>query len=95
MHTYEKGIRNELRNRLGRSGHSGHRFSGEISRSHAEHIFLQAVKNAQNLLHTADEMDIPIVVTEQYPEGLGSTIQGLSEWSRRPSVRRISVDETR
>ena len=59
-------------------------FQERLAGAMPEHIFLQAVKNAQNLLHTADEMDIPIVVTEQYPEGLGSTIQGLSEWSETP-----------
>ena len=59
-------------------------FQERLAGAMPEYIFSGAVKNAQNLLHTADEMDIPIVVTEQYPEGLGSTIQALSEWSETP-----------
>ena len=39
-------------------------------------------------------MDIPIVVTEQYPEGLGSTIQGLLKVSDAPSKTYFSDGET-
>ena len=35
------------------------------------------VRNAYKILKTASLMDIPIVVTEQYPKGLGETVSEL------------------
>ncbi len=32
------------------------------------------VKNTKILLETAKELELPVIITEQYPEGLGSTI---------------------
>lgn len=37
------------------------------------------VKNACKILKTASLMDIPIVVTEQYPKGLGETVSELKD----------------
>ncbi len=38
------------------------------------------VQNAKKLLKTANIMQIPIVVTEQYPKGLGETVEDLKEF---------------
>lgn len=37
------------------------------------------VKNAYKILKTANLMDIPIIVTEQYPKGLGETVSELKD----------------
>ena len=34
-------------------------------------------KNAYKILKTANLMDIPVIVTEQYPKGLGETVSEL------------------
>src|SRR5690625_5837457 len=39
----------------------------------------QVIGNTKILLHTAREMDFPVVVTEQYPKGLGSTVSEIKE----------------
>lgn len=39
----------------------------------------QVIKNTEILAKAAKEMDIPIVVTEQYPKGLGKTVPELNE----------------
>ncbi len=40
---------------------------------------IDEVKNAFKILKTANLMDIPIVVTEQYPKGLGETVSELKD----------------
>lgn len=37
----------------------------------------RTLKNAENLLFLADAMEVPVVVTEQYPQGLGPTVPSL------------------
>ena len=39
----------------------------------------QVVKNTNVLIAMAIQMDIPILLTEQYPKGLGSTMQEISD----------------
>jgi len=39
----------------------------------------QVIKNTSILVIAAKEMNIPIIVTEQYPKGLGRTVPELSE----------------
>lgn len=39
----------------------------------------RVVKNADILIQGARAMDLPVVATEQYPKGLGSTIEKLKE----------------
>jgi len=38
------------------------------------HKFATVVQGAQRLIRVADELDIPVLVTEQYPKGLGNTV---------------------
>ena len=40
----------------------------------------QIVFNVRRLLEGARAMDVPIIVTEQYPQGLGSTVQELTPY---------------
>lgn len=40
---------------------------------------IEEVKNAFKILKTACLMDIPVVVTEQYPKGLGETVSALKD----------------
>jgi len=39
----------------------------------------QVVRNAQILISVAQRLGIPIIVTEQYPKGLGKTVKELSD----------------
>ncbi|NLJ99296.1 MAG: hydrolase [Tissierellia bacterium] len=39
----------------------------------------KVIKNTNVLVSTANEMDIPIVVTEQYPKGLGPTVPEIND----------------
>lgn len=39
----------------------------------------EVVKNTGVLIETAKEMNIPIIVTEQYPKGIGPTVSELEE----------------
>ena len=39
----------------------------------------EMVKNCKKLLKTAKVLDVPVIVTEQYPQGLGPTIKEISE----------------
>ena len=38
------------------------------------------IKNAGVLVQAANLMAIPVIVTEQYPQGLGETVQELSQY---------------
>ena len=42
-------------------------------------VAIATVKNTQRLLTAATTLDIPIMVTEQYPQGLGATVTELAE----------------
>lgn len=39
----------------------------------------QVIRNAQILISAAQRLDIPVIVTEQYPKGLGKTVKELSD----------------
>lgn len=39
----------------------------------------QVIENTKILLEGAKEMDIPVLVTEQYPKGLGSTVEEIKD----------------
>lgn len=40
-------------------------------------VLAVAISNIRRLIHTADELQIPIITTEQYPTGLGPTIEAV------------------
>ena len=40
----------------------------------------QEVQNAKKLLKTATVLGVPILITEQYPKGLGETVEDLKEF---------------
>lgn len=42
----------------------------------------KAVQNAKKLLKTAEILEIPIFITEQYPKGLGGTVGELKEFCK-------------
>ena len=51
------------------------------------------VKNAQRLLATARMLDVPVVATEQNPNGLGPTVDDLS--LPRAAIAKMSFDAAR
>ncbi len=42
-------------------------------------IFPEALRNMKILIQTAQILDVPIILTEQYPKGLGATLPELKE----------------
>ena len=46
----------------------------------------QVIHNTRILLQGAKEMNIPVVVTEQYPKGLGKTVNEISEFLEEERV---------
>lgn len=42
----------------------------------------EVIRNNRILLQTARQLAFPLLVTEQYPKGLGPTVEELSEWIR-------------
>ncbi len=48
------------------------------------------VEKTAVLVQVAIAMDLPIIVTEQYPRGLGSTVPAVKDWfSQAPSLRGV------
>lgn len=43
-------------------------------------VLEKVVKNNQILLSAANELDIPVVHSEQYPKGLGNTVSAIAEY---------------
>lgn len=39
----------------------------------------EVVENTQKLIESSELLDIPIIITEQYPKGLGSTIKEITD----------------
>ena len=50
----------------------------------------QEVLNAKKLLKTAEILEIPIVITEQYPKGLGTTVGELQEFCSNNAYEKTS-----
>lgn len=44
------------------------------------------IENTNILLQGANRMNIPVIVTEQYPKGLGSTVDELSEFLKEVKI---------
>ena len=43
----------------------------------AIHAFERVIENCQLLLQVAEKLDLPLIITEQYPKGLGPTVPEL------------------
>lgn len=51
----------------------------------------QVIKNTSSLISIAKELDIPLIVTEQYPKGLGNTVRTISSnFSENTIIEKIS-----
>ena len=59
----------------------------------AIHRGAEAVANAQRLLDAAALLDVPVVVTEQNPQGLGATVPALAAEGARV-VTKLTFDAT-
>ena len=49
-----------------------------------QEVLQQGVKNTRNILTLAELMNIPVICTEQYPRGLGPTIEALGALTPSP-----------
>lgn len=49
-----------------------------LSATMPEDVFQRVVSNCQNLAQAANLLNIPVLVTEQYPQGLGSTLPAIT-----------------
>jgi len=54
-----------------------------------EKIQLMIKKNAEILMKTANEFNIPVIITEQYRKGLGTTIPELANLCQCPNLEKI------
>jgi nicotinamidase-related amidase len=54
-----------------------------------EDLYQRSLKNMQIMIETADVLGLPIVLTEQYPKGLGPTVKEISIPLEGKNFRRI------
>jgi nicotinamidase-related amidase len=55
--------------------------------------FDRVLDNSKKLIKAANLLDIPIIVTEQYPKGLGKTVRELEEeLAKHEKIEKISFD---
>jgi nicotinamidase-related amidase len=50
-----------------------------LARAMPEDVFAQVVRNTGVLIEAAKQLGLPIVVTQQYPKGLGATVPGVED----------------
>jgi nicotinamidase-related amidase len=55
-----------------------------------ETVGRNVIRNVQTLLSVAKEMEIPVVPTEQYPRGLGTTVAGIKEDLTGDPIEKVS-----
>lgn len=58
-------------------------------------VVAAGTRNVTNLLTLADRMDLPVVATEQYPKGLGSTIEPVAALLPRPALAKTAFSAMR
>lgn len=49
----------------------------------------RTLKNAQLLISVAEELGVPILLTEQYPSGLGPTVKEIRELTDTPALEKM------
>ena len=49
----------------------------------------RTIRNARTLIAAAEEIGVPILLTEQYPEGLGPTVPDIASATRAPVLRKL------
>ena len=54
-------------------------FQEKLSKAMSAEVLRKAGSNARILIEMARRLDIPIVVSQQYPQGLGTTIEELED----------------
>lgn len=55
----------------------------------------QALKNAENLVFLAESLGMPVLLSEQYPTGLGPTLPGLAQGAVVEKMTFSAVEEPR
>lgn len=63
-----------------------------LVRAMEDSIGKMVVRNVQNLLRVAQELAMPVLSTEQYPKGLGPTVQEVRELLREPPIEKVAFD---
>ncbi|MEP2028278.1 MAG: hydrolase [Paracoccaceae bacterium] len=49
----------------------------------------RTLQNTQTLISLAEEISVPILLTEQYPKGLGSTVREIREVTNAPAIEKM------
>jgi nicotinamidase-related amidase len=49
----------------------------------------RTLRNTQTLLAVAEEIDVPVLLTEQYPKGLGRTVREIREVTTAPALEKM------
>jgi nicotinamidase-related amidase len=49
----------------------------------------RTLRNTQTLVNVAEEIGVPILLTEQYPKGLGATVREIREVTDAPAIEKM------
>ena len=49
----------------------------------------RTLRNTQTLVNVAEELEVPILLTEQYPKGLGTTVREIRQATDAPAIEKV------
>ncbi len=61
----------------------------KLARAMKEDVLQNVMRNIKKLIHLAKIYSIPSIYTEQYPKGLGSTLEGIKSMMEEEAIEKI------